>query len=151
MTDEIQLDRLSTFGLQLPQLQANAGNYLGWVRAGDLLFVAGQGSEDWLGRVGDTLTVEQGYQAARSCGLNLLAQVSDAVGLSAVQQIVQVRGYVCCTEDLREIPQVLNGASDLLASVFAERGRHARTAIGVQALPMGIAVEVDMVVRLSDS
>jgi enamine deaminase RidA (YjgF/YER057c/UK114 family) len=62
-----------------------------------------------------------------------------------------VRGYVCCTEDLREIPQVLNGASDLLASVFAERGRHARTAIGVQALPMGIAVEVDMVVRLSDS
>ena len=69
-------------------------------------------------------------------------------GLAAVRQVVRVRGFVCCTDDLQEIPQVVNGASDLFVAVFGERGRHARTAIGVRALPLGFAVEVDMVVQL---
>jgi enamine deaminase RidA (YjgF/YER057c/UK114 family) len=146
---EPELRRLAELGLALPELRAKAGNYLGWVRAGDLLHLSGQGADGWHGRVGDTLTVEQGYQAARACGLNLLAQVHDAVGgLAAVRQVVQVRGYVCCTDDLQEVPLVVNGASDLFLNVFGERGRHARTAIGVRALPLGFAVEVDMVVQL---
>jgi enamine deaminase RidA (YjgF/YER057c/UK114 family) len=149
LSGDVELQRLTELSLSLPELRAKAGNYLGWVRSGDLLFLSGQGADGWTGRVGETLTVEQGYQAARSCGLNLLAQVRDAVGgLAAVRQVVQVRGFVCCTDDLQEIPQVVNGASDLFVAVFGERGRHARTALGVRALPLGFAVEIDMVVQL---
>jgi enamine deaminase RidA (YjgF/YER057c/UK114 family) len=149
MNLEVELQRLTDLGLSLPDLRAKAGNYLGWVRAGDLLFLSGQGADGWTGRVGETLTVDQGYQAARSCGLNLLAQIRDAAGgLAAVRQVVQVRGYVACVDDLPDIPRVVNGASDLFIAVFGERGRHARTALGVRALPLGFAVEVDMAVQL---
>ncbi|WP_028935733.1 RidA family protein [Pseudonocardia spinosispora] len=149
MSGRAELDRLAELGLELPEPRAKAGNYLGWVRAGDLLYLSGQGADGWNGRVGDSLTVDQGYRAARACGLNLLAQVHDAAGgLAAVRQVVQVRGFVCCTDDLAEVPQVIDGASDLFIAVFGERGRHARTAIGVRALPLGFAVEVDMVVQL---
>lgn len=149
MSTDRERDRIAALGLELPELRQKAGNYLGWVRSGDLLFLSGQGADGWVGRVGETLTVEQGYQAAQACGLNLLAQLQDAAGgLAAVRQVVQVRGYVCCTDDLPEVPQVINGASDLFISVFGDRGRHARTAIGVRALPLGFAVEVDMVVQL---
>lgn len=141
--------RLAELGLELPPLRAKAGRYRGWTRAGDLLFLSGQGADGWTGRVGDTLSVTQGYQAARSCALNLLTQVQDAIGgLAGVRQVVQVRGYVTCTEDFEQAPAVVDGASDLFAAVFGERGEHARTAIGVQALPLGFAVEVDMVVQL---
>ena len=143
------LARLDELGLALPELRPRAGRYRGWVRANDLLFLAGQGADGWTGRVGDTLTVQQGYQAARQCALNLLAQIQDATGsFAAVRQIVQVRGYVTCTEDFERVPAVVDGASDLLGAIFGERGEHARTAIGVQALPLGFAVEVDMVVQL---
>lgn len=92
---------------------------------------------------------DKAYQAARSRGLNLLAQIKDATGsLDSVRQVVQVRGYVACTEEFTEIPRVINGASDLFLAVFGERGPHARTAIGVQNLPLGFAVEVDMAVQL---
>lgn len=149
MTGDVVHERLAELGLVLPQLRPKAGRYRGWVRAGDLLFLSGQGADGWTGRVGDTLTVTQGYQAARACGLNLLAQIQDAIGgLAGVRQVVQVRGYVTCTEDFEQAPAVVDGASDLFAAVFGERGEHARTAIGVQALPLGFAVEVDMVVQL---
>lgn len=149
MSTDVELQRLAALGLELPTLRPKAGNYTGSVRAGDLLFLSGQGADGWTGRVGDTLTVAQGYQAARACGLNLLAQIQDASGgLAAVRQVVQVRGYVCCTDDLHEVPDVANGASDLFNAVFGERGAHARTALGVRALPLGFAVEVDMVVQL---
>lgn len=149
MTGTVEYERLAALGLELPPLRAKAGNYVGWVRTGDLLFVAGQGADGWTGRVGATLSRDEGYRAARSCGLNLLAQIEDAAGgLGAVRQVVQVRGFVTCTEDFTEIPQVINGASDLFIEVFGERGPHARTAIGVQGLPLGFAVEVDMVVQL---
>jgi enamine deaminase RidA (YjgF/YER057c/UK114 family) len=145
----VEHERLDALGLTLPPLRAKAGNYAGWVRAGDLLFLSGQGADGFTGRVGATMTRDEGYAAARSCGLNLLAQIEDAVGgLGAVRQIVQVRGFVACTEEFTEIPQVVNGASDLFLAVFGERGPHARTAIGVQNLPLGFAVEVDMTVQL---
>jgi enamine deaminase RidA (YjgF/YER057c/UK114 family) len=145
----IEYERLAEIGLQVPPLRAKAGNYKGWVRTGDLLFLSGQGADGFTGRVGDTLTRDEAYHAARGCGLNLLAQIEDATGsLGSVRQVVQVRGYVACTEDFTEIPQVINGASDLFIAVFGERGPHARTAIGVQNLPLGFAVEVDMAVQL---
>jgi enamine deaminase RidA (YjgF/YER057c/UK114 family) len=145
----VEYDRLAELGLELPPLRAKAGNYVGWVRSGDLLFLSGQGADGFTGRVGETLSRDEAYHAARSCGLNLLAQIENAAGgLGAVRQVVQVRGYVTCTADFTEIPQVVNGASDLFAAVFGERGPHARTAIGVQNLPLGFAVEVDMVVQL---
>lgn len=145
----VEYERLTELGLQLPPLRAKAGNYLGWVRAGDLLFLSGQGADGFTGRVGDTLSRDEAYQAARSCGLNLLAQIQDATGgLRAVRQVVQVRGYVACTAQFTDIPYVINGASDLFLAVFGERGPHARTAIGVQNLPLGFAVEVDMAVQL---
>lgn len=145
----VEYERLAELGLELPPLRAKAGNYVGWVRAGDLLFLSGQGADGFTGRVGETLTRDEAYLAARSCGLNLLTQIEDATGgLGAVRQVVQVRGYVTCTAEFNEIPQVVNGASDLFMAVFGERGPHARTAIGVQNLPLGFAVEVDMAVQL---
>ncbi|ODU05370.1 MAG: hypothetical protein ABS81_07755 [Pseudonocardia sp. SCN 72-86] len=145
----VELDRLAALGLELPTLRPKAGNYVGRVRAGDLLFLSGQGADGFTGRVGASLTRDDGYRAARACGLNLLAQIHDETGgLGAVRQVVQVRGYVTCTDDFTEVPLVINGASDLFVEVFGDRGAHARTAIGVQNLPLGFAVEVDMVVQL---
>ena len=139
-------ERLVERGLELPALRRPAGNYRGWMRAGDLLHLSGQGAEGHTGRLGADLTVIQGYAAARACALNLLAQARDALGaLDPVAQVVQVRGFVACTAEFTEQPAVIDGASDLLAAVFGERGHHARTAIGVAALPRGFAVEVDAV------
>jgi enamine deaminase RidA (YjgF/YER057c/UK114 family) len=143
-------ERLAERGLTLPALRRAAGNYRGWVRVDDLLYLSGQGADGHTGRLGADLTVIQGYAAARACALNLLAQAHDALGsLSAVQQVVQVRGYVVCTADFTDQPGVVDGASDLFAAVFGEQGRHARTAIGVAALPLGFAVEVDAVLLVA--
>jgi enamine deaminase RidA (YjgF/YER057c/UK114 family) len=142
--------RLADLGLSLPGLRPRAGNYVGWVRTGDLLFLSGQGADGWTGRVGADLTVAQGREAARDCALNLLAQTRDALGsLDRVAQIVKLLGFVACTEDFREAPKVIDGASDLLAELFGTRADHARSAIGVQALPLGFAVEVEMVVAVA--
>jgi enamine deaminase RidA (YjgF/YER057c/UK114 family) len=143
-------ERLVERGLELPPLRRPAGNYRGWVRAGDLLYLSGQGADGHTGRLGADLTVIEGYAAARACALNLLAQAHDALGaLDAVAQVVQVRGFVACTPDFTEQPAVIDGASDLLAAVLGERGPHARTAIGVAALPRGFAVEVDAILLVS--
>lgn len=143
-------DRLAELGLTLPALRPKAGNYVGYVRSGNLLFLSGQGADGWVGRVGADLSVEEGRQAARDCVLNLLAQADDALGsLGRVARIVKVLGFVACTEDFTDAPSVINGASDLLVELFGERGRHARSAIGAQALPLGFAVEVEMVVEVA--
>lgn len=142
--------RLQELGLPLPGLRPRAGNYVGYVRTGELLFLSGQGADGWTGRVGADLTVEQGRDAARDCMLNLLAQTRDALGsLERVAQIVKVLGFVVCTEEFLDCPKVIDGASDLLADIFGERGRHARSAIGAQALPLGFAVEIEMVVSIA--
>ena len=141
--------RLVELGLELPGLRPKAGLYEGWVLAGDLLFLAGQGADGWEGRVGEGLTVEQGRLAARGCALNLLAQTRDALGsLDRVAQVVKVTGFVACGPGFGAVPAVVDGASALLVDLFGDRGRHARTAVGVAALPLGFAVEVEMVVRV---
>ena len=129
----------------LPALRPPAGRYRGWVRRGELLILSGQGADGHTGRLGADLTVADGYAAARACALNLLAQARAALGtLDAVAQVLQLRGFVTSTADFTDQPAVLDGASDLLVEVFGERGEHARTAIGVAALPRGFAVELDL-------
>lgn len=144
--------RLAELGLRLPPLRRPAGNYLGHVRAGQLLFLSGQGADGHFGRAGADRTVQEARLAARDCTLNLLAQASDALGsLDAVERIVKLTGYVACTEDFRDAPAVLDGASELLCAVFGRAsGAHARAAIGVQALPLGFLVEVEMIVAVKN-
>ena len=144
-------DRLVALGLQLPAPRRPAGRYRGWTRSGDLLFLSGQGADGHIGRLGAGLTVADGYAAARACALNLLAQVKAALGtLDAVEQILQLRGFVASTPEFTDQPAVVDGASDLLVELFGERGEHARTAIGVAALPRGFAVELDLTLRTHD-
>jgi enamine deaminase RidA (YjgF/YER057c/UK114 family) len=140
--------RLAELGLELPPLRPRAGLYQAWVLAGDLLFLAGQGADGWTGRLGTDLALEQGRLAARDCALNLLAQTRDALGsLDRVAQVVKVVGFVACAPEFAAVPAVVDGASALLLDVFGDRGRHARSAVGVAALPLGFAVEVEMVVQ----
>jgi enamine deaminase RidA (YjgF/YER057c/UK114 family) len=142
-------DRLAARGLELPDPRRPAGHYRGWVRSGELLFLSGQGADGHTGRLGAELSVADGYAAARACALNLLAQLRAALGtLNAVDQVLQLRGFVTSTPGFTDQPAVVDGASDLLVEVFGERGEHARTAIGVAALPRGFAVELDLTVRV---
>ncbi|WP_433787788.1 RidA family protein [Actinomycetospora sp. CA-101289] len=141
--------RLEELGLTLPPLRQPAGHYRGWSLAGDVLHLAGQGADGHVGRLGADLAVADGYAAARACALNLLAQARDALGsLDRVAQVLVLRGYVTCTDEFTDQPAVVDGASDLLAAVFGARGEHARTAIGVRALPRGFAVELDAMLRV---
>lgn len=143
--------RLADLGLGLPPLRPKAGNYVGWRRVGALLFLSGQGADGWTGRVGSDLALDQARTAARDCGLNLLAQTRAALGsLAAVETIVKVTGFVACTPAFTQVPEVIDGASDLFIEIFGEAGRHARSAIGVQQLPKGFAVEIEMVVAVRE-
>jgi enamine deaminase RidA (YjgF/YER057c/UK114 family) len=140
--------RLAALGLELPGLRPRAGLYEGWVLAGELLFLSGQGADGWVGRLGADLTVEHGQAAARDCALNLLAQARDALGsLDRVAKVVKLAGFVACTPDFTAVPAVVDGASTLLVELFGDRGRHARSAVGVAALPFGYAVELELVVQ----
>jgi enamine deaminase RidA (YjgF/YER057c/UK114 family) len=143
--------RLADAGLRLPGLRTPSGRYRGWVRTGDLLFLAGQGAVGHVGRVGADLDVEAGRLAARDCMLNLLAQTKDALGsLDRVSRVVKVLGFVVCSEEFTAAPQVMDGASEVLHTAFgSDAGSHARSAVGVQALPLGFAVEVEMVVEVA--
>lgn len=141
--------RLAELGLALPLLRPRAGTYQGWRRIGDTLYLAGQAADGWVGRVGADLTLDRAQLAARDCGLNLLAQTADALGsLDAVEAIAKVTGFVACVEGFDRLPEVIDGASNLFVDVFGERGRHARSAVGVQQLPKGFAVEIEMIVAV---
>jgi enamine deaminase RidA (YjgF/YER057c/UK114 family) len=145
-------DKLKPLGLTLPPAPAPAANYVPWVLEGNLLFIAGQvpraadGSLPFKGKVGRDLSEKQGYEAARLCALNCLAQAKAALGsLDRIKRVAQVRGFVNCGEDFANQPEVINGASDLIVELFGDKGRHARAAIGSNALPRGVATEVEMV------
>ena len=147
--------RLTEIGITLPPPGAPAGSYVPYVVVGDLIFMAGQvareaGKMKYTGKVGRDLSVEQGAAAARLCAVNLLAQLKAACGgdLDRVERCVRVGGFVNSPPDFLEHPKVINGASDLLVEVFGERGQHARTAVGVAALPLDSAVEVEAVFQL---
>ena len=148
--------RLKQLGIELPQAPKPAANYVPFVIAGGLVFCAGQvpvwnGEVRYKGRLGDGLSLDDGYQAARLCGLNLIAQAKAAAGgdLDRVKRVVKLGGFVSCTADFTDQPKVVNGASDLMAEVFGEAGKHARFAVGAPNLPLGVAVEIDGIFELS--
>lgn len=141
-------EKLRELGLVLPPPPAAVGAYVAWVRTGQLILTSGQlpwrdGRMAVTGRLGDTVTVAAGYEAARWCALNALAQLKEATGdLNRVRRVVRLEGYVHCGPGFREHPQVLNGASDLINAVFGERGRHARLAVGIHEMPLDAAVQI---------
>ena len=144
--------RLAELKIALPQAAAPLANYVPTVRSGDLLFVSGQvcqwnGERRFLGKLGGEISLEHGQEAARLCGLNILAQAKAALGgdLDRILRCVRLGAFVNCTPDFAQQPQVANGASDLMVQVLGDAGRHARAAVGVNALPGGVAVEIDAV------
>jgi enamine deaminase RidA (YjgF/YER057c/UK114 family) len=147
--------RLNELGITLPPPGAPGGNYVPFVVVGELAFMAGQvareaGKMKYVGKVGRDLSIEQGHAAARLCAVNLLAQLKAACGgdLERVERCVRLGGFVNSPPDFFDHPKVVNGASDLMVEVFGERGQHARTAVGVAALPLDSAVEVEAVFQL---
>lgn len=146
--------RLAELGLKLPDPPQPIGSYVPAQAAGDLLFLSGttcyvDGELLHKGRLGADLTVEQGYAAARQTALNLLGIIKSIVGdLDRVERVVKLNGYVNSALDFDRQPEVINGASDLLVSVLGERGRHARTSIGVSDLPGHIPVEIELVIQV---
>jgi len=146
-------EKLSELSIILPDAAAPAANYVPFVQSGNLLFISGQlpfsdGKLINSGRLGDQVTIEQGYQAARQCAINIIAQIKAAGGLEKVRRVVRLGGFVASTADFTDQPQVVNGASDLFVAIFGDAGRHARAAVGVPSLPRGVSVEVDAVIEL---
>ncbi|MFP5396145.1 MAG: RidA family protein [Alphaproteobacteria bacterium] len=145
--------RLAELGITLPEPVAPVASYVPVVVAGGLAHVAGQvsiiGGERLNGRLGEDLTLEQGIEGARACGLMILAQLKAALGsLDRVERIVKLGAFVNSTPDFIDQPKVANGASELMVEVFGEAGKHARSAVGVPSLPLGVAVEVDAIVAV---
>ena len=154
MTDAGIEQKLTAMGLQLPEPVAAIAAYVPVVVVGELAYVSGQvpfiDGKLFTGRLGETLTLEQGVAAAQSCGLMILAQLKAALGsLDRVVQVVKLGAFVSSTNDFTDQPKVANGASELMVAVFGEAGKHARSAVGVPVLPLGVAVEVDAIVAIS--
>lgn len=147
--------RLAELKLTLPPLDPIIGNFVRAVRTGNLLFLTGHGEcrdRGFLtGKVGATVTTEQAYASARLVGLCLLATLKGELGdLRKVRRIVKVFGMVNAAPDFLDTPKVINGCSDLFVAVFGDRGRHARSAVGMASLPSGMSVEIEMVVEIDD-
>jgi len=146
--------RLKELGITLPQPSQPIANYIPSVRVGNLLFLAGHGplrdgKVTARGKLGKDLSVEEGYKVAREVGLNLLASARAALGsLDRVKRVVKVLGMVASAEGFTDQPKVINGFSDLMVEVFGENGRHARSAVGMAELPLGIPVEVEMILEV---
>lgn len=148
MSGRIQA-RLDDLGLTLPAPAAPVAAYVAHVTSGKLVFVSGQlplrdGRIVCAGHLGDGVSIEEGYAAAKLCGLNLLSQIHDAASdLDRVRRVIKLGGFVSCIADFTDHPKVINGASDLMLDVFGKAGRHTRFAVGAPSLPLGAAVEVD--------
>lgn len=146
-------DQLAALGLTLPPAPKPVASYVPAVRSGHLLFLSGilpmkDGKPAWTGKLGRDLTVEQGAEAARVACLNALAVVRAELGsLDAVTRIVRLGGHVASAEGFTQQPAVVNGASDLLVSIFGQAGRHARLALGAQELPLGAAIELELIIE----
>ena len=153
MGAEQTIERL---GLKLPAPNPPAGNYVPWKRVGNILYLSGIGPHRadgsfMTGIVGEDLSVEEGYNAARQCALVLLANMRAALGsLDKVASVVKVFGMVRCRADFGKQPEVVNGCTDLFVDVFGEPGRPARSAVGMVALPRGIAVEIEAIVEIAE-
>lgn len=149
MNDTDLNQRLAALGITLPVAAAPVANYVAAVITGNLLVVSGQlplveGRLSATGKLGGGISVEQGALAARACAINLLAQIKGALGsLDRVSRVVRLGGFIACTADFTQHATVMNGASDLIAAIFGETGRHARSTIGVPSLPLDAPVEVE--------
>lgn len=147
-------EKLKELGLELPEAPKPQAEYVPAKRVGELVFVSGQvptrkGQLIYQGKVGAERTLNEGQEAARLCALNALAVVKSVVGsLDQIEEIVQLRGFVNCTPEFTQQPEVINGASELLVKLLGERGRHARAAVGVSSLPRNATVELEMMVRV---
>lgn len=146
--------KLTAMGYELPPTPTPVAAYVPAVRSGNLVFVSGQvprekGELKFLGRVGDDVTLWQGQQAARLCALNALAAVKSVAGsLDHVKRIVKLTGFVRSADGFKDQPKVVDGASVFLGELFGDAGRHARAAVGVNELPMGVCVELEMIVEV---
>ena len=148
--------KLAELGIDLPEAPAPVAAYQPWIRAGNLIFTSGQlpfrnGEISYAGKLGAELSNEDGYQAARQAALNAIAHIKSATGdLDKVNTIIRIEGYVHCAEGFRDHPQVLNGASDLIAEIFGDRGIHTRLALGINEMPLNAAVQLAMIVEVAD-
>jgi enamine deaminase RidA (YjgF/YER057c/UK114 family) len=147
-------NKLRDLGIVLPPTPAPLANYVPFIVAGGLLFLAGQGPRThegkWqVGKVGESLSVEEAYAHARLAGINMLSAARAALGsLDRVERVVKLTGFVNSTADFKDHPRVINGCSDLLVEVFGDSGRHARSAVGTNSLPGGISVEVEGIFKV---
>lgn len=142
--------KLKEMGLEIPEVSLPIANYVKWKQVGNLLYLSGGGPKIY-GKVGAELTVEEGYVAARETGLEVIAVLKAATGdLSRIKQFVKVLGMVNSTPDFTAHPKVINGFSDLMAEVFGEKGKHARSAVGVGSLPNNMVVEIEVIVEIED-
>ena len=149
-------DNLKKLNITLPEAKAPVGNYVAAKISGKMLFISGQISIDESGqlikgKVGKDLDTDAGYNAAKRCGLNIISQVKKACNgdLSKIKSCVKLTGFVNSTEDFTEQPKVINGASDLIVSVFEDAGMHTRAAVSTNSLPLGVSVEVDAIFELN--
>jgi len=141
--------RLKELGIELGSVSAPVANYVNAVRTGNLLFLAGKGPRGVKGKVGREVTIEQAYQHARAVGIDLLAVMRAELGsLDKVRRVVKLLGMVNAVPEFEDQPKVINGCSDLFVEVFGERGKHARSAVGMGSLPMGIPVEIECIVEV---
>ena len=148
--------KISELNIKLPEAKAPVGNYVATKITGKLLFISGQISIDAngqliKGKIGKDLNTEAGYDAAKRCALSIVAQVKKACNddLSKIKSCIKLTGFVNSTDDFTEQPKVINGASDLIASIFGDSGMHARAAVSTNSLPLGVSVEVDAIFELN--
>ena len=149
-------ENLIKLNLTLPEAKSPVGNYVATKISGKMLFVSGQISinengELIKGKIGKDLSTEEGYNAAKRCGLSIISQIKKACGddLSKIKSCIKLTGFVNSTDDFIEQPKVINGAADLIASVFGEAGMHTRAAVSTNSLPLGVSVEVDAIFELN--
>ena len=149
-------NKIKSLNIVLPEPKAPVGAYVATKIVGKLLFISGQVSIDnnsklIIGKVGKELSNDEGYKAAERCGLSIVAHVKNACGgdLNKVKSCVKLTGYVNSTNDFKDQPKIINGASDIIARIFEEKGEHTRAAVSVNSLPLGVAIEVDAIFELS--
>ena len=149
-------DKIKELKIELPEAKAPVGNYIATKISGKMLFISGQISIDEngqliKGKVGKDLDTESGYNAAKRCALSIISQVKKACNddLSKIKSCIKLTGFVNSTDDFTEQPKVINGASDIIASVFGDAGMHTRAAVSTNSLPLGVAVEVDAIFEIN--
>ncbi|MEL6947333.1 MAG: RidA family protein [Pseudomonadota bacterium] len=146
-------EKLASMGITLPNPAAPAANYVPFTMSGNLLVISGQipmgeNGPEFIAKLGDTADLATGQAAAKLCAINILAQAKAALGdLSRIKQVLKIQGFVNATSDFTDHPKVVNGASDFLVEALGDAGRHARAAVGMSSLPLGVAVEVDAMIE----